>query len=166
MMSDKLQWLNQRMRFANTMLAKLRAEQQALDNNSYGYAGDYHNAIMELRLAVRFLFDEVKQEIFTTTGRVVKIVDTPSSQYPNRVNVVGHASDIGVDIDALNFPVRHTKNPPAGDLTGKVFGSLTVVGLSATAKKKWVVRCECGGYELRNAKSLASGYGCEYCGGV
>ena len=40
------------------------------------------------------------------------------------------------------------------DLTGHKQGRLTVVGLSAEVSKRWVVRCQCGEYELRSAKSL------------
>lgn len=46
------------------------------------------------------------------------------------------------------------------DFTGKVFGRLTVVrfhGVSGGSKQLavWLVRCACGDYEIRRAKSLA-----------
>lgn len=55
----------------------------------------------------------------------------------------------------LPFPTRRT---PRGtiDLTGKKIGRLTVIGLSATKRGRWVARCVCGIYEMRSAKFLCS----------
>lgn len=41
----------------------------------------------------------------------------------------------------------------ARDLTGRVYGSLTVVGLSVRPKR-WVCRCSCGYYTHRTTKAL------------
>jgi hypothetical protein len=40
------------------------------------------------------------------------------------------------------------------DITGLKSGWLTVVGLSAEKKDRWVCRCVCGRYVFRTAKSL------------
>ena len=40
--------------------------------------------------------------------------------------------------------------------TGASFGWLTVIGLSATAKARWVCRCVCGRYCLRKARSIGN----------
>lgn len=53
------------------------------------------------------------------------------------------------------------KPPPALNLAGMKFGRFTVIGMLARAKglslkqpAKWVVRCACGDYETRSAKSI------------
>lgn len=43
------------------------------------------------------------------------------------------------------------------DLTGKVFGRFTVIGLSISRDSKWVCRCVCGTYILRKVKGLKDG---------
>ena len=40
------------------------------------------------------------------------------------------------------------------DLAGKRYGRLEVIGLHAEIKKRWVVRCACGDYEVRSAKAI------------
>jgi len=40
------------------------------------------------------------------------------------------------------------------DLTGAMFGRFTVIGWSYDKKKKWVVRCSCGNYEVRTKKCI------------
>lgn len=40
------------------------------------------------------------------------------------------------------------------DLKGKAFGRLTVAGLSADVKARWVCRCVCGQYVMRTAKTV------------
>lgn len=42
------------------------------------------------------------------------------------------------------------------DLTGKQKGRLKVIGLMAEEKGRWVVRCVCGTYTTRSAKSIKS----------
>lgn len=42
------------------------------------------------------------------------------------------------------------------DLTGHKQGRLTAMGLSSDVNGKWVVRCQCGAYEVRSAKSLTN----------
>lgn len=46
--------------------------------------------------------------------------------------------------------------PPEDNLTGRVFGRFTVLGLRACSSA-WVVRCRCGRYTCRRAKSLKDG---------
>lgn len=48
-------------------------------------------------------------------------------------------------------------NPTFVDLTGIKAGRLTVIGIAAgrdQEKHRWVVRCQCGDYELRRAKII------------
>jgi hypothetical protein len=54
---------------------------------------------------------------------------------------------------------------PAVDLTGQVFGRLTVLhrGPSAGRKARWVVRCECGTEKVVSGSSLRAG-GTVSCG--
>lgn len=40
------------------------------------------------------------------------------------------------------------------DLTGTKFGRFVVMGLSVETAKRWVVRCQCGNYELRKSKAI------------
>lgn len=60
---------------------------------------------------------------------------------------------------------RQKKGLP--DFTGKKFGQFTVIGLSENVKKRWVVRCDCGTYTLRTAKSISNPSNdkdcCEHC---
>lgn len=52
---------------------------------------------------------------------------------------------------------KHLANPSFIDLTGKVFGRLTVMGLAVSNSKKtasWVCRCTCGMYAKAKKKSL------------
>lgn len=59
----------------------------------------------------------------------------------------------------------------ARSIIGKRIGRLTVLGMAAeqTGKaargkaKRWVVRCDCGGYEFRKAKSIRNGTGADMC---
>lgn len=61
----------------------------------------------------------------------------------------------------LPLPTRAASGPFV--LTGRVFGRLTVVGLGVTPpgrrvkEGRWVVRCQCGSYSHRKAKSLREG---------
>lgn len=63
------------------------------------------------------------------------------------------------EVGALPF-----RNPPPNtlNLMGQRFGSLVVLGLQAEPRKggtkaAWVVRCDCGAYEHRKAKTLTKG---------
>jgi hypothetical protein len=52
---------------------------------------------------------------------------------------------------------RERMSPTYIDLTGVVIGRLTVLGIAAASpqdKKRWVVRCKCGGYEQRRSKFI------------
>lgn len=52
------------------------------------------------------------------------------------------------------LPTRPVKD--GVDLTGVVFGYLTVVGLSSDRNGRWVCRCVCGQYCYRRARSMRS----------
>lgn len=52
---------------------------------------------------------------------------------------------------------REKLDPLFVDLTGVKGGRLTVIGIAATSpvdKRRWVVRCKCGDYEVRRAKII------------
>lgn len=51
---------------------------------------------------------------------------------------------------------KHPNVPSFIDLTGRKKGRLTVIGLMAEVKGRWVVRCICGTYTTRSAKSIKS----------
>ena len=50
------------------------------------------------------------------------------------------------------------KGPTNHDLTGTKYGRLTVIGYyghsNSCKSSQWVVRCDCGAYEIRNAKRI------------
>jgi len=56
----------------------------------------------------------------------------------------------------------HWKTPPITkkvifdglNLEGAKFGRFTVIGLHKTIRNRWVVRCDCGDYEIRTAKAI------------
>lgn len=52
---------------------------------------------------------------------------------------------------------REKYDPLFVDLTGVKGGRLTVIGIAASSmpdKRQWVVRCQCGDYEVRRAKII------------
>jgi hypothetical protein len=58
-------------------------------------------------------------------------------------------------------PPLHTKSKVSEickasgkDLTGMRLGRMTVVGLSSEISARWIMRCDCGDYEPRKAKSI------------
>ncbi len=84
----------------------------------------------------------------------------------------GHAAEEWcVPAGKLNTTYSHTPLPthrphgllPEDDLMGRVFGRLTVLGLSKDVKNSWVVRCACGAFETRKAKSLKSATSPDRC---
>lgn len=60
-----------------------------------------------------------------------------------------------VDTTRQPLPTRPFKGT-SEDLTGRVTGSMTVIGLSATKKGRWVTRCECGAFNLFTARALTA----------
>ena len=69
-------------------------------------------------------------------------------------------------------PVDKFTGPAIYDLTGKKFGRLTVIGfkLGPTPNQKggWVVRCDCGLFQIRRSKCLRTPSGdgswmCDQC---
>lgn len=74
--------------------------------------------------------------------------------------------------EEVGIPEWRKPTPGDLDLSGQRFGKLVVKGLrpaSAAPKGKsaWVVRCDCGAYEHRKAKTLRSGQNigqmCTHC---
>jgi hypothetical protein len=57
--------------------------------------------------------------------------------------------------------------PNATNLAGLRFGRFRVVGMQAGVSGRWVVRCDCGNYEIRRAKAILNpdnwGDRCTYC---
>jgi len=56
-----------------------------------------------------------------------------------------------------SVPEQVKINPNFIDYTGFEVGSLKVLGMSRSVKKRWVVRCICGNYELRKSMALKFG---------
>ena len=60
-------------------------------------------------------------------------------------------------IDRLHtdiMPETRDPLPNSTDIIGVKNGSFTVVGLYRHCNNRWVVRCDCGRYELRTAKAM------------
>jgi 5-methylcytosine-specific restriction protein A len=86
------------------------------------------------------------------------------------LNVASEGNHFSFDSKYLNnvrsdipLPIT-TRQLSAGkeDMTGRVFGRLTVIGqadrpTNAWGKMRWVVRCACGFYELRRSSGLREG---------
>lgn len=50
------------------------------------------------------------------------------------------------------------------DLTGRRRGRFTVIGLARHFNKRWIVRCDCGKYSIRKAKSIKNeSNNCDRC---
>lgn len=58
---------------------------------------------------------------------------------------------------------NNSLDPNFKDFTGLKVGSLTVLGLSRYQKKRWVVKCICGNYTVRRAKSLSNDLSSNKC---
>lgn len=74
--------------------------------------------------------------------------------------VVGKGVDYDAPINPKANKVFQDKPPKiraftgCDDLSGVKFGRFTVVGLSLDFNSRWVVRCACGNFEMRKAKSI------------
>lgn len=60
------------------------------------------------------------------------------------------------DIQPPTIPVsdENLQRPGYRNLEGEKIGKLTVIGHADSPKSKWVVKCECGKFEIRQRKSL------------
>jgi len=54
----------------------------------------------------------------------------------------------------LPLPIWKGTHKSGFDLTGHKCGQMLVTGLSLNKRGRWVVKCVCGNYELRKAKSI------------
>lgn len=74
--------------------------------------------------------------------------------------VVDLANHQHFDTPPATTPILSESIGTCGDLIGRRFGRFTVIGLAAEGppnpkkKARWVVRCACGDYEYRKAKSI------------
>lgn len=63
-----------------------------------------------------------------------------------------------IDADRIHSelcpPIRRHLLLTSDDLTGTRLGRLAVVGMHAKKNGRWVVRCDCGIFEIRTAKGL------------
>lgn len=73
-------------------------------------------------------------------------------QYDPDVQVLTRDSPTPIPIREIPNAIRN--NPSFTDLTGRVFGRFTVLGLARDFNKSWVVRCTCGTYSTRRAKAV------------
>lgn len=87
-----------------------------------------------------------------TAGRVIG----KGIQYEPEIKGHSGTRDFPYKIRPLIQIPRAVRNQKGWiDLTGRKRGSLTVIGLlAAEVYDRWVVRCCCGCYELKKAKSL------------
>lgn len=91
-----------------------------------------------------------------TAGRVV----SKGFQYVPDKNI----PETKFHVDAQPPLRRPLRNAP--DFTGIRYGRLRVLGLHATLKKRWVVRCDCGRFENRWAKTIRNAHpedSCDMC---
>ena len=51
-------------------------------------------------------------------------------------------------------PTKKFPGPKEHDLTGKRFGRFVVIGYTHYSSGRWVVRCDCGTYEIRRSIGL------------
>lgn len=63
--------------------------------------------------------------------------------------------------DRTTAPKMKEVKPNELDLTGIQYGAFTVKGLSAEAKGRWVVQCNCGTFSVRSAKAIRNPANCE-----
>ena len=90
---------------------------------------------------------------FIPVNRIASIVGFSKGEH---YNFKGNEYSRDKDIPYQIRPIRHSEysNPSFIDITGRKYGRLTVLGLSADVPKRWVVRCDCGKYSMRQTKSL------------
>lgn len=70
---------------------------------------------------------------------------------------VKYTNDVKITCPHWESPPPIRKPPEnAPELIGKTFGRFTVVGLHKTMSGSWVVRCSCGDYETRKARSICN----------
>ena len=101
---------------------------------------------------------------------VARRVTTPSPVQPPRDHLSGAESELPIAMrDASEAEVRSSGWL---DLTGAKFGHMTVLGIAAGKSnpkrgRRWVVRCACGIYAIRYARSITnpanSDDGCGNC---
>ena len=91
--------------------------------------------------------------------------ERPVDRIAARVVGAGVSFEFKISDGAVNsflpLPIRKPAGTEKGqtsfvDLTGRFFGRLTVIGISAEVAARWVVRCVCGSYGLRTAKAIKS----------
>lgn len=69
-----------------------------------------------------------------------------------------------IHVQRTPFKTKEFTGHPEHNLTGEIFGRLKVIGYCGKTNPnqphgRWLVRCSCGNYERRKAKSLKSGDG-------
>jgi hypothetical protein len=68
-----------------------------------------------------------------------------------------HVMHSETPIETRQAAYREKNDPRYVELTGSTFGRLKVIGISASSdhdKRRWVVRCQCGDYEIRKARYI------------
>lgn len=86
-----------------------------------------------------------------------KVVYAKGDHYDPKIKSDKHLySTDALPIRSLdNLPYKIKNDPNFSDLSGLKIGYFTVMGLLKCAHfDKWVLRCSCGNYEIRTAKTL------------
>jgi hypothetical protein len=79
--------------------------------------------------------------------RTARLVTGPGERHD--IKIPPHIPDQSGPPRLTVFPDKNEYN-----ITGQKFGRLTVIGFSGDHGSTWVVRCSCGMYSLRRAKTL------------
>lgn len=97
--------------------------------------------------------------------RVAVWVTGPGEHFIPRKRVQTNDSDAPIAIRQFTAVERNADG--FIDLTGRRVGRFTVLGISRDFTRQWVVRCECGRYSTRKAKSVKNPANtqdrCEHC---
>lgn len=76
-------------------------------------------------------------------------------------------NDSDLPIATRPFTKEELKQKSFVDLTGRRVGRFSVIGAARDFKGRWVVRCDCGTYSTRRAKSIKNPENvqdrCEHC---
>lgn len=82
-------------------------------------------------------------------------------------NKIVQTNDSDLPIATRPFTKAELKQQCFVDLTGFRVGRLSVIGAARDFKGRWVVRCDCGKYSTRRAKSIKNPENvqdrCEHC---
>ena len=96
----------------------------------------------------------MNSDIFTSfpINKTAAIVVGKSDEFVSKKVILTNDSDFPIQIRPIDSLT--SKSQGFVDLTGVKFGRFIVIGLSKQFSQHWVVRCCCGRYTTRRAKSI------------